>query len=342
MDESPLVIPVTIADECDSRLDKALSKHLPQGTLLSRTRISQLIREGAVTLDSKAITKTDTRVHPGQIWFIRVPEVSGLEPGAENIRLDIVFEDKHVLVINKPSGMVVHPAAGNYTGTLVNAILYHCGDRLSGIGGRSRPGIVHRLDKDTSGLIVVAKSDLAMNSLTDQFASRKAKRTYHAIVHGVPKNLSATCKQNIFIVDEPGGVTCLSSQMGRHPNNRKKQAVIARGGRLAITRFRIVTKLANQNCAMIECWLETGRTHQIRVHLSHAGYPLVGDKTYGSGMRTIPATSNYEYAHAVTGFQRQALHASALELEHPFSQKVLRFNAPLPIDMNNLLVKLTG
>ncbi|MBF0436900.1 MAG: RluA family pseudouridine synthase [Magnetococcales bacterium] len=301
-----------------ARLDKAL---VALDDSLSRAAIQRLIRDGLVWIDGVPIPTAAHRLRPGALvqWTIPDPEPLGLQP--ETIPLEITFEDDHVLVINKPAGMVVHPGAGVNCGTLVHAVLGHCGGELSGIGGVLRPGIVHRLDKDTSGLLVVAKSDAVHQDLTRQFAAHTVQRRYTAIVRGVPRDRSGT-------IDAP---------IGRHPTARTKMAVRQQGGRAAITRYEIVAPLLD--ATLIHCHLQTGRTHQIRVHMAHIGHAVLGDPVYGAG--SAPAKLWPERTRQiVASFQRQALHAGILGFRHPITGGDLRFTATPPEDFNVLFESL--
>src|SRR5438045_5673053 len=260
------------AEDAGQRLDRVLQRHLPE---LSRTRFKQLILAGDVTSDGAVQRDPAQRVQPGQHFWVGPPEPADPVPAAQAIPLAIRFEDEHLIVVDKPAGLVVHPAPGNPEGTLVNALLAHCGDSLAGIGGVRRPGIVHRLDKDTSGLLVVAKTELAHRALSRDFAARRIDRAYAAFVWGVPVPASGEIEGNI----------------GRSPRNRKKMAVVAaERGKPAVTRYR-VERIFGVQAAQLECRLMTGRTHQIRVHLAHNGHPLIGDTVYGtrSGRAVAPA-----------------------------------------------------
>jgi 23S rRNA pseudouridine1911/1915/1917 synthase len=257
---------------------------------------------------------------------------------AEAIPLEIIFEDDDLIVVNKPAGMVVHPAPGTPSGTLVNALLAHCGDSLSGVGGMKRPGIVHRIDKETSGLLVVAKSDAAHHGLAGQFEKHTVERYYQALVHGVPDASDPRLRGIRGASFEPGNILKLTTHLARHKTDRQRQAVLFQGGRHAVTRARTVARFGTPPViALMECWLETGRTHQIRVHMAHAGHGLVGDPTYG-GKRKLPKAALPEaVAEAVRSFPRQALHAAVLGFLHPVSGAQMRFEAPLPDDMESLL-----
>ena len=307
------------------RLDKALAAGLPD---LSRSRVQALLEQGCVRGDGRTITDASLRVKPGQTFVLQVPEAEAAQPQPQDIPLTVVYEDADVLVIDKPAGLVVHPAAGNADGTLVNALLAHCGDSLSGIGGVRRPGIVHRLDKDTSGLMVVAKHDRAHHGLTEQFADRTLSRTYLALVWGVPNPRQGRIEGNI----------------GRSSADRKKMAVVTGGGKPAATRYRVV-KSFGMAASLVECVLETGRTHQIRVHLTHIGHPLVGDPLYGRGRSGRPggkfASLLPEPARgSLVGFPRQALHAVALTFRHPVNGEIVTFRSSIPADIHELIVTL--
>ena len=295
------------------RLDKALAELLPD---LSRERLKALIVEGQVTSGGRALNPS-IKVAAGQVFAITLPATAESEVVAQDIPLVIVYEDADLIVIDKPAGMVVHPAVGNLGGTLVNALLHHCRDSLSGIGGVARPGIVHRIDKDTSGLLVVAKSDKAHEGLAHQFSTHNIDRLYSAIVYGIPNPAAG-------IVD---------TWIGRSNSDRKKMAVHPDGrGKRAVTHYRVIDRM--RGAALVECRLQTGRTHQVRVHLTHLGHPLIGDPVYGrerKGFKSILET---------LGFKRQALHAKRLGFIHPVSGKELSFDSALPTDMQELLSEL--
>ena len=281
------------------------------------------------------------KVAEGEIIEIRLGAPEPVETLAEDIPLVVVWEDADLIVIDKPAGMVVHPAAGNPRGTLVNALLHHCGDSLSGIGGERRPGIVHRIDKDTSGLLVAAKSDRAHHGLAAQFEAHDVHRHYLALVHGVPSVGDPRLRGLAGVSVEAGGVIRIATQLDRHRSDRQKQAVVTHGGRHAVTRARVVeTYGAPPAIALVDCWLETGRTHQIRVHLAYGGHGLVGDQTYG-GRRKAPARAlGAGAAVAVDAFPRQALHAATLGFVHPVTGETLNFESPLPADMAGLIAAL--
>lgn len=346
-----------VAEEADERqrIDAMLARRLPQ---LSRSRVQALIRDGRVRLGGRTIGDRNERVKPGDVIDIAVPPPTAAEPVGEAIALDVVYEDAQLIVVDKPAGLVVHPAAGHETGTLVNALIAHCGDSLSGIGGVCRPGIVHRLDKDTSGLLVVAKTDAAHRALSEQFASHgrdgRLIRSYRAICWRAPQHVKGT-------IDAP---------LGRSSHNRTKIAVRndpeAQDVREAITHYEVLEVFrgsAGQEAgkrdrrrrsatvtvaqapplaAYLKLELETGRTHQIRVHMAHIGHPILGDDVYGAGFRSSIRTMTPAQAEAVKALGRQALHAAELGFEHPLSGELLHFNSPLPADMERLLAALRG
>ncbi len=316
---------IVAGDEGSARLDRVLAQRTPE---LSRSRLKALILAGSVTVKDAIVRDPAYHVAKGDTITIDVPEAAPAEPQGEDIALDIVFEDDDIIVIDKPRGLVVHPAAGHASGTLVNALIAHCGASLSGIGGVKRPGIVHRLDKDTTGLMVVAKNDQAHQSLTAQFADHgrtgPMERGYMAFVWGVPNRPHGT-------IDAP---------IDRHPHAREKMAV-RQGGREAITHFEVLSSFAGRDgkpvASLLACRLETGRTHQIRVHLAHLGHPLLGDSVYGPHFKTKAGHLGPEGKDALTALDRQALHAYLLALEHPRTGELLHWEAPLPEDL--LLLK---
>jgi 23S rRNA pseudouridine1911/1915/1917 synthase len=333
---------VTIAADPPQRADKALARDVPADAALSRTRIARLLDAGAVSCAGRTIG-AKTRLLAGDVVTLAVTDAENAGIAAEDIPLDIVFEDSDLIVVNKPAGMVVHPAPGSPDGTLVNALMGHCGDSLSGVGGEARPGIVHRIDKDTSGLLVVAKSDRAHHGLAEQFAAHTVARHYRALVHGAPDGASARLRGLPGVTFEPGGVLRVTTQLGRHRHDRQKQAVLASGGRHAVTRTRVLDSFGTPpGVALLECWLETGRTHQIRVHMAYLGHPLLGDQTYGARRRLPARAFAPETREAADGFARQALHAATLGFHHPVTQTWLAFAAPLPEDMQRLVVQLGG
>jgi len=296
-----------------------------------------------VTLNGQVTTDPKARVAEGDIVEITVPMAEDSHIGPEDIPLTVVFEDDDLIVIDKPAGMVVHPAPGSPSGTLVNALLAHCGDDLSGVGGMKRPGIVHRIDKDTSGLLVVAKTDRAHHGLAAQFEKHTVERYYKAVVYGVPDANDPRLRGVRGVSFEPGNILKITTQLARHKTDRQRQAVLFQGGRHAVTRARIVEGFgAPAVLSLVECWLETGRTHQIRVHMAHAGHALVGDPTYG-GRRKLARGSVSDAADAaVRDFPRQALHAQVLGFVHPVSGESLRFEAEIPQDMAGLIALLQG
>ena len=338
----PSILRVTIAEDPPARLDKALARDVPEAASLSRSRLAKLIEAGAVTRGGVALGPRE-KVAEGDVIEVALPEAVESHIGAEAIPLDIVYEDADLVVVNKPAGMVVHPAPGSPSATLVNALLAHCGDDLSGVGGEKRPGIVHRIDKDTSGLLVVAKSDKAHHGLAAQFEAHSVERHYRAVVHGVPDKADPRLRGVKGVSFEPGGVVKITSQLARHKTDRQRQAVIWSGGRHAVTRARVVETFGSPAAAaLVDCWLETGRTHQIRVHMAHAGHGLIGDQTYG-GRRKLAVKALGETAVAAAqGFPRQALHAATLGFTHPVTGEEMRFEAPLPADMVALIAALRG
>jgi len=315
-------------DHAGWRLDRFLAAALPG---FSRSRLRQLLEEEAVFLGARKIKDPNHRVKPGDSYSVIVPPTASAIPQGQDIPLTVVYEDKDLIVIDKPAGLVVHPAAGNPDGTLVNALIAHCGEKNLAIGGEARPGIVHRLDKDTSGLLVAAKNERAMTSLAKQFANHTIERAYNAIVWGSPRDSTGL----------------IESQIGRSQFDRKRMAVLRAGGKTARTRYKVIEKFgpaARPFASLIECRLETGRTHQIRVHLTHLGHPLVGDPQYGR-TRTAPKPKSDSEARAfmaASTFQRQALHAFVLGFQHPSLHKTLRFEAPWPADFAQLVEALRG
>jgi 23S rRNA pseudouridine1911/1915/1917 synthase len=307
-------------EDVGERLDRVLAARLGG---LSRSRLKQLIEEGRVAGAGRTIRDPSLRVKPGQEFTVDVPPAIEDAPRPQAIPLDIRYEDEHLLVLEKPAGLVVHPAPGNPEGTLVNALLAHCGDSLPGIGGVKRPGIVHRLDKETSGLMVVAKSDLAHQKLSADFAARRIERAYWAVVWGLPFPREGEIVGNI----------------GRSSADRKKMAVVRSGGKEAVTRYRVLRAFGTA-AALVECRLATGRTHQIRVHLSERGHPLVGDPVYGGGASRRRRQGLGAAAEMVASFPRQALHAYLLGFEHPATAAHLSFESVMPKDMQDLVAVL--
>ena len=308
------IIEARIADTADGwRLDRALTEAMPT---LSRERVKALISTGAVTGPDGLIRDPSKKAVGGALFTVAIPDPTPAHNEAQDIALNIVFEDEHLIVIDKPAGLVVHPAAGNLDGTLVNALLHHCAGQLSGIGGVARPGIVHRIDKGTSGLMVAAKTDPAHVGLAAQFKAHSIDRRYRAIVSGNLRTSEGT----------------INASLARSPNNRKKIAIVREGsGRHAITHWTKLRQLRDAN--LVECRLETGRTHQVRVHMTSIGHPLLGDPVYGSSTkhRALLETLN---------FRRQALHAAHLGFIHPVKSHALAFDSEMPSDMQELFDNL--
>lgn len=330
-----------IQDNPPARLDKALARDVPAEASLSRSRLVRLLADGAVRIDGIVVTDGKARAHEDAEVAIEIAEATESHIGAEDIPLSVVFEDDDLIVINKPAGMVVHPAPGTPGGTLVNALIHHCGPGLSGVGGEKRPGIVHRIDKDTSGLLVAAKTDRAHHSLADQFAAHTVERRYLAVCNGVPDANDPRLRGIKGTNFEAGNILKIQTNLARHKTDRQRQAVLFEGGRHAVTRSRIIEPLGTPAvAALIECWLETGRTHQIRVHLAHCGHGLIGDPTYGGRRKLSPKAVGEGGAAAAAGFARQALHAATLGFIHPATNEMLEFAAPLPQDIENLLAAL--
>jgi 23S rRNA pseudouridine1911/1915/1917 synthase len=305
-----------------ARLDRMLANRFPE---LSRTRLKRLIEDGRVVQNGVVARDPSWRVRPGQNFIVSFPEVEEAAPAAQPLQLDIRFEDAHLIVVDKPAGLVVHPAPGNPDGTLVNALIAHCGASLCGIGGIRRPGIVHRLDKDTSGLMVAAKTEAAHQALSRDFAARRLDRAYAAFVWGIPQPSAGEIAGNI----------------GRSAVDRKKMAVVADNrGRPALTRYR-VERVFGHAAALLECRLATGRTHQIRVHLAHCGHALIGDPVYGARARRAAVRSGAAWAQ-IAAFPRQALHARRLGFMHPIDGCSMVFDSPLPADLHALFTNLEG
>ena len=320
---------VTIADgDPGGRLDRVLAAQIPT---LSRSRLKALILSGQVAVAARTVRDPAAQVNSGDTITVTLPEPEAARPAGENIPLDIVYEDAALVVIDKPKGLVVHPSAGHETGTLVNALIAHCGDSLSGIGGVKRPGIVHRLDKDTTGLMVVAKTDHAHRALSKQFENKTEsaiERGYLALVWGAP--------------DRPRGT--IDAPLDRHPHAREKRAVRT-GGREAVTHWELIERYTGSDgklvASLIACTLETGRTHQIRVHLAHIGHPILGDETYATGFKTKASRLPEAARAALAALGRQALHAELLAFEHPETGEVMEFRSPLPADLAALRKALT-
>lgn len=304
-------------DKDGMRLDRFLTDHMPD---MSRSRIKVLIDQGQITSPTAKKISASAKVLEGQEFVLSIPPIVAADPEPQNIPLDVVYEDEYLLVLNKPVGLVVHPAAGNWDGTLVNALLHHCGDSLSGIGGVARPGIVHRLDKDTSGVMVVAKSDQAHQHLAGQFEAHSLERAYKAVVWGIPNP-----RKNR-----------IEGQIGRSPNNRKKMAVIEIGGKYAATNYR-VERVLGRAASLLECRLETGRTHQIRVHMADMGHSIVGDPVYGGNGRNKLKLARPEIRDQITAFRHQALHAYLIGFSHPKTLEMMTFKVDLSNEINNLV-----
>ncbi|MGI9379265.1 MAG: RluA family pseudouridine synthase [Methyloligellaceae bacterium] len=317
-----------VADDQDEgeRLDRFLANRLAQ---FSRSRLKDLVKNGSVTCQGSVIATPNHRIKPGEAFTVRIPDPVEAIPKGEDIPLDILYEDADLIIINKPAGLVVHPAAGNWTGTLVNALIAHCGASLSGIGGVKRPGIVHRLDKETSGVMVVAKTDVAHQGLARQFARHgrdgKLDRRYAALVWGIPKRQRDT----------------ISAPLGRHRTQRTRYDVVQEGGKAAITHYTtgrtIFSADGTEIAAEIECRLETGRTHQIRVHMAHLGHPLLGDNLYGSGYFSSEKKLLPEAQEAIRKLNRQALHAKSLKFVHPVRAEEMTFESDFPPEFRTIL-----
>ena len=332
---------IVILADPPGRLDKALARDAPAEAELSRSRLSRLIAEGAVTRAGAAVTEPTHRPAMGEIYEVACMPRPGPEVAPEAIPLAIMHEDETLLVVDKPAGMVVHPAPGSPAGTLVNALLHHLGGELSGLGGAVRPGIVHRIDKDTSGLLVVAKTEGAHMALARQFAAHDVERRYLAVCHGVPDRADPRLA-GVPGASWEGATLRIATGLARHRTDRQRQAVTP-GGRPAVTRAAVVERFgAPPAVALVECRLETGRTHQIRVHLAHAGHGLVGDATYGGRRRPSAAALPPDVREAIETFPRQALHAATLGFRHPVSGEHVRFEAALPPDLAGLLSVLRG
>lgn len=313
-----VVIPAELEGE---RLDKSLAKLL---TDMTRARLQALMAEGHLTENGSTVTDASRKVKTGERFTLTVPPPRAAQPQAQAIPLDIVYEDPDLMVINKPADLVVHPAAGNWDGTLVNALLAHCGSTLPGINGIERPGIVHRLDKDTSGLIVVAKTERAHKSLSKQFAAHSIERLYTAFVWGIPRPAAGR----------------IEGAIGRSPTNRRKMA-LTRAGKPAVTHYRTIAAYGDL-AAKIECRLETGRTHQIRVHLASRTHPLIGDRLYGKGRQALRRGLPDSLVEAIESLPGQALHAGALGFTHPASGQKMHFSSKLPSYLKALEASLAS
>ncbi|MEX2631072.1 MAG: RluA family pseudouridine synthase [Tistlia sp.] len=340
-DAAPLTGPHSFeiaAPEAGERVDRLIARRLPS---LSRSRVKGLIEAGALSAAGATIDEPSTRVKAGQRYLLTVPEATAALPEAQARELAILYEDEALLVLDKPAGLVVHPAPGNPDQTLVNALLAHCGDSFAGIGGVRRPGIVHRLDKDTSGLMVVAKTDAAHRSLTVQFAERSIERRYRALVWGRLLPPAPATKAPAARGEARGEAWGeITGNIGRSPRNRKKMAVLQSGGKAAVTRYKLERLLMGGAVSMITCRLLTGRTHQIRVHLASRGHPLLGDPLYGRSKPAALAGLPGAARTKVEGFARQALHAERLGFDHPLDGRKLAFESPPPPDMAQLIESL--
>ncbi|MBQ4472438.1 MAG: RluA family pseudouridine synthase [Alphaproteobacteria bacterium] len=301
--------------QAKTRLDKFLADNFPE---YSRNTFIRLIEDHQVQEQKSGlfIHHPDYKVRTGEAFLVNMPQAEPLDVKPEEMPLDIVYEDEDVLVVNKPAGLVVHPGAGNWEHTLVNGLLFHCKGSLSGIGGVCRPGIVHRIDKDTSGLLVVVKNDIAYHSLAEQFSEHSIQRTYQAFVWGR--------------VEQERGI--ITGNIGRSETNRQKMAIVTRGGKPAVTHYERLAVFGNGIASHVQCVLETGRTHQIRVHMTSVRHPLIGDYTYGRAPKNAP--------DFLRDFPRQALHAGLLGFVHPRTKKQMVFEVPMPADMQELLKKL--
>jgi len=310
-------------DKVRHRLDRVLADAIPA---LSRSRLKGLIEGGGVARDGGgAATEPSTKVKAGEVYAVTVPPASPAIPQAQTIPLGVVYEDDDLIVIDKPVGLVVHPAAGHPDGTLVNALLAHCGDSLSGIGGVTRPGIVHRLDKDTSGLMIAAKNDAAHRNLSRQLETRTLKRRYKALVWGTPSPRQGS----------------IEGAIGRNPANRKKMAVVGKGGKPALTRYKVLSPVGTR-ASLVECRLATGRTHQIRVHMADIGHPVIGDPLYGGGSTRRLKGAGEAAREALAKFHHQALHAYLIGFKHPSDNRTLQFESKLPSKFNELEEVLRG
>ncbi len=302
------------------RIDKFLVVSFPD---ISRSQIQRLLKDGNVTRNGDVVADSSTKVKENEVYSLVIPEPVDAIPQPEDIALDVVYEDDDLIVVNKPFGMTVHPAPGAPNGTLVNALLFHCQGNLSGIGGVKRPGIVHRIDKDTSGLLVVAKNDMTHKALSAQFSEHSIERTYYAVVFGVLSPMEGR----------------IESLIGRSPYDRKKMAVVRKNGKNAVTNYKTL-KIFGNFASLVQCRLETGRTHQIRVHLSSKGCSLVGEQLYGKNKKIESKSVSEDVRDFVNSFARQALHAKSLGFVHPRNGKFMQFDSELPEDFLHLLATL--
>ncbi|MEM1361951.1 MAG: RluA family pseudouridine synthase [Pseudomonadota bacterium] len=337
-ENSETTLQITIADDPPPRLDKALARDAPEEEGLSRTRLARLIASGQVRRGADILSDPRAKVRAGDVLFLTVPPEIEIEARPEPIPLNIVYEDGDLIVIDKPVGMVVHPAPGSPRGTLVNALLAHCGDSLSGIGGAKRPGIVHRIDKDTSGLIVAAKSDKAHQGLAVQFAEHSVTREYRALVYGSLEASDPRLQGLRGVRREADGSLCVTTLLDRHRSDRQKQAVFFDHGRRAVTRAWVLERYGQPPAAsLIACRLETGRTHQIRVHMAYVGHGLIGDPIYGSARQLAKKSLGAAAVTAAANYAGQALHAAVLGFTHPITGEKLAFTSDLPPAMDSLL-----
>ena len=330
------VLEITLFPETAKRLDKALADAVSEKYTLSRSRLKKLIEAGCViSSDNGLVATLKTKVIPNSNWEITLeaPEITNIS--AENLKIEIAFEDEHLIVINKAAGMVVHPAPGSPSGTLVNALMFHCGSSLSGVGGRKRPGIVHRIDKNTSGLLVVAKTDVAHSGLASQFENHSISRHYKAFCYGVINKLDNRLNSHPKIKFEKSEILMISGNISRHRFDRKKMAVFDNIGRRAVTRCKNEV-VYGEFATRLDCWLETGRTHQIRVHLAHIGHGLIGDPVYGSRRKFKVKSLEEKDVKFLDNFRRQALHATSLAFIHPVTNEPVSFNSDLPKDLMEL------
>jgi 23S rRNA pseudouridine1911/1915/1917 synthase len=338
-EDGEVTISVIIADGPTDRIDKALARSVPEEASLSRTRLMRMIDQGAVLMAGQAVTDPKTRVSAGDEVLLILDPPASVDTLPEDIPLSVVYEDADLIVIDKPAGMVVHPAPGTPHGTLVNALLHHCGDTLSGIGGERRPGIVHRIDKETTGLLVVAKSDKAHHGLAAQFEKHTVNRRYLALLHAVPNAADPRLRGVKGVTFETGGIIRIATLLARHKTDRQRQAVVWHDGRHAVTRVRVLEAFADQ-AALVECWLETGRTHQIRVHLAAQRHSLVGDPDYGgrdAALQAIHHSFKRLGQQMLKSIHRQALHARSLAFTHPVTGERMQFSSPMPDDMQQCL-----
>lgn len=318
---SSLLVTIVQEKNNNTRLDRYLAETHPQ---YSRSRIKSYIEQGFCKRNHQYIQNPSTLVKINDTIELAIPTAKTYHLLPQTIPLDILYEDEYLIVINKPAGLVVHPAPGNEDGTLVNALLAHCGDHLPGIGGEKRPGIIHRLDKDTSGVMVVAKSEVVLGQLSADFAARTIDRLYHALCWGIPHPSQGS----------------IEGPIGRDPYDRKKMTIVKKGGKYAKTNYKIL-KIINPAVSLIECKLDTGRTHQIRVHLSKSGHPLIGDPVYLKRIPAIAKTLPVNQKNTALDFPRQALHAVLLGFTHPITKQYLKFETTLPSDILSLIKEIT-